>query len=122
MADVVIYMSVTQKSNSTYLAYESAKNDALNELDEPVPLVIRNAPTSLMEQLNYGKGYQYAHDLSTKVADMQCLPEHLKDKVYYHPNDVGMESRMKQRLETIKKIKQQLHEGALVQPLNKEDQ
>ena len=121
LAQVVIYMSVTQKSNSTYLAYESAKNDALNELDEPVPLVIRNAPTSLMEQLNYGKGYQYAHDLSTKVADMQCLPDHLKDKVYYHPKDVGMESRMKQRLETIKKIKQQLHEGALVQPLNKED-
>ena len=110
LAQVVIYMSVTQKSNSSYLAYEAAKADALNELDEPVPLVIRNAPTSLMEQLNYGKGYQYAHDLATKVADMQCLPDHLKDRVYYHPNDVGVESKMKQRLEMIKTIKSKLHQ------------
>lgn len=111
LAQVVIYMSITQKSNSTYCAYEAAKKDAMQELDEPVPLVIRNAPTSLMEQLNYGKGYQYAHDLTTKVADMQCLPDHLKDKTYYHPNDVGVESRMKQRLETIKTIKAQLHQA-----------
>ena len=111
LAQVVIYMSVTQKSNSSYIAYEAAKADALNELDEPVPLVIRNAPTSLMEHLNYGKGYQYAHDLPTKIADMQCLPDHLKDKTYYHPNDVGLESRMKQRLETIKAIKSQLQQA-----------
>lgn len=111
LAQVVIYMSVTQKSNSSYLAYEAAKANALNELDEPVPLVIRNAPTSLMEQLNYGKGYQYAHDLPTKIADMQCLPDHLKDHTYYHPNDVGLESKMKQRLETIKSIKAKLHQA-----------
>ncbi len=69
---------------------------------EPVPLVIRNAPTTLMAQLDYGKGYQYAHDSAEKITNMQCLPDSLKDKTYYQPTSQGLEARYAQRLEEIK--------------------
>jgi putative ATPase len=70
-----------------------------------VPLHLRNAPTGLMKAFGYGEGYQYAHNLEAKVADMQCLPDNLKDRVYYHPTEEGIEKRIKARLEEIRKAK-----------------
>lgn len=81
LTQAVVYMSLAPKSNALYVAYESAKKDALTMLAEPVPLVIRNAPTKLMKELNYGKGYQYAHDTADKLTDMQCLPDSLLGSV-----------------------------------------
>ena len=77
LTQAVVYMSLAPKSNSLYIAYETAKKDAIKELSEPVPLVIRNAPTKLMKDLDYGKGYQYAHDTEEKLTNMQCLPDSL---------------------------------------------
>ena len=102
LTHAVVYMAMSPKSNALYAAYESAKKDALTRLAEPVPLVIRNAPTRLMQQLHYGEGYQYAHDTQEKLTDMQCLPDDLADRVYYRPTDQGLEARYKQRLEEIK--------------------
>ena len=77
-------------------------------LAEPVPLVIRNAPTRLMKELNYGKGYRYAHDYEEKLTDMQCLPDSLKDKEYYLPTEEGLESKYKTRLDEIKAWKREM--------------
>ena len=99
LSHAVIYLSMAPKSNSSYTAYEKAKKDAQNMLAEPVPLVIRNAPTNLMEQLHYGEGYVYAHDTAEKMARMTCLPESLKDRRYYLPTEEGAEGLMKERLE-----------------------
>jgi len=107
LTQAVVYMSVAPKSNALYLAYESAKKDALSMLAEPVPLVIRNAPTKLMKELNYGKGYQYAHDTKDKLTDMQCLPDSLLGKEYYRPTEEGLEIRFKTRLEEIKAWKKE---------------
>ncbi len=107
LAEAVIYMSLAPKSNACYSAYANASNDAKTMLQEPVPLVIRNAPTKLMKELDYGKGYQYAHDTEEKLTDMECLPPSLKGKTYYNPSTQGNESRFKERLETIKKWKQE---------------
>jgi len=98
----VVYMSLAPKSNALYVAYESAKKDALTMLAEPVPLVIRNAPTKLMKELNYGKGYQYAHDTADKLTDMQCLPDSLLGREYYRPTEEGTEAKFKSRLDDIK--------------------
>jgi putative ATPase len=100
-------MSLAPKSNSCYVAYGNASSDARRMLAEPVPLVIRNAPTKLMKELNYGKGYQYAHDTEDKLTTMECLPESLKGKTYYNPNSTGNEVRFKERLEAIKKWKRE---------------
>ncbi len=102
LTQAVVYMSLAPKSNALYVAYESAKKDALKQLAEPVPLVIRNAPTKLMKELNYGKGYRYAHDTDAKLTSMQCLPDSLVGKEYYVPTEEGLESRYKTRLEEIK--------------------
>lgn len=105
LTEAVIYMALAPKSNAMETAYLSARKDALEHLAEPVPLVIRNAPTSLMKDIGYGKGYQYAHDYKDKLTTMQCLPDALKDKTYYHPTEQGVEGRFKQRLEYIKEWK-----------------
>ena len=102
LTEAVIYMSMVPKSNSIYVAYEEAKKDALTQLAEPVPLVIRNGVTSLMRELDYGKGYQYAHDTAEKLTDMQCLPDSLTDREYYRPTEQGLEVRFKNRLKEIK--------------------
>ncbi len=102
LTEAVVYMSMAPKSNALYVAYGMAKKDAMNMLAEPVPLVIRNAPTKLMKELDYGKGYQYAHDAADKLTNMQCLPDSLLGKEYYFPTDEGVESRYKARLEEIK--------------------
>ena len=105
LTEAVVYMSLAPKSNALYMAYESAKKDALTMLAEPVPLVIRNAPTKLMKELGYGKGYQYAHDTDDKLTDMQCLPDSLLGKTYYRPTDEGVEGRFRSRLEEIREWK-----------------
>ena len=105
LAEAVIYMSLAPKSNSCYNAYMFASSDARKMLAEPVPLVIRNASTKLMKELNYGKGYQYAHDTEDKLTNMECMPPSLKGKTYYNPNTQGNEIRFKERLDAIKKWK-----------------
>ena len=105
LTEAVIYMALAPKSNAMEAAYLTARKDALEHLAEPVPLVIRNAPTSLMKDIGYGNGYQYAHDYKDKLTTMQCLPDSLKDKTYYHPTEQGVEGRFKQRLEYIKEWK-----------------
>ena len=102
LTQAVVYLSLAPKSNALDVAYMNAKRDALTMLAEPVPLVIRNAPTKLMKELDYGKGYQYAHDLEDKIADMQCLPDSLEGREYYVPTEEGLEGRFKARLEQIK--------------------
>lgn len=99
LTQAVIYLSLAPRSNALYRAYETAKADALTQLSEPVPLVIRNAPTRLMDELHYGEGYIYAHDTEKKIAQMTCLPESLKDRRYYLPTEEGAEGLMKERLE-----------------------
>ena len=106
LTQAVVYMSLAPKSNALYMAYEYAKKDALEQLSEPVPLVIRNAPTKLMEELSYGEGYQYAHDTKEKLTSMQCMPDSLLGKAYYCPTDQGMEADLKKRLEQIKAWKE----------------
>ena len=105
LTQAVVYMSLAPKSNALYIAYETAKKDAIKEIAEPVPLVIRNAPTKLMKELNYGKGYQYAHDTKEKLTTMQCLPDSLAGKEYYHPTEQGLEAKYKDKLERIKNWK-----------------
>lgn len=107
LTHAVTYMAMAPKSNALYAAYEEARKDALTQLAEPVPMVIRNAPTALMKQLKYGEGYQYAHDSKEKLTSMQCLPDSLKDRVYYHPTEEGLEARYKERLEQIKQWKKE---------------
>ncbi|MEG0367313.1 MAG: replication-associated recombination protein A, partial [Coprobacillus sp.] len=102
LTHAVTYLSLAPKSNALYMAYETAKKDALEMLSEPVPLQIRNAPTKLMKDLEYGKGYEYAHDYESKLTTMQCLPDSLKDKTYYHPTSQGTESKVQERLKMIK--------------------
>lgn len=107
LTHAVVYLSLAPRSNSLYVAYEEAKKDALAQLAEPVPLVIRNAPTKLMAQLHYGEGYQYAHDAPERLTDMQCLPDSLEGKRYYRPTDQGSEARAAARLQAIRDWKEQ---------------
>ena len=107
LTHAVVYLSLAPKSNALYMAYEHAKKDAVTMLAEPVPLVIRNAPTKLMEELEYGKGYQYAHDTQEKLTSMQCLPDSLLGREYYLPTDQGLEARYAERLKEIKQWKEE---------------
>ena len=107
LTEAVIYMSLAPKSNAMETAYNSAKEDALTQLAEPVPLNIRNAPTSLMKDLGYGKGYKYAHDFEEKITSMQCLPDSLLGKEYYHPTAQGLEKNYGERLRQIKQWKKE---------------
>ena len=102
LAEAVIYLSVAPKSNSSYIAYEHAKRDALERTAEPVPLVIRNAATKLMKEVGYGRGYRLAHYEENKIADIQCLPDSLAGTEYYKPTGEGVEARIKARLAEIK--------------------
>lgn len=105
LTQAVVHMSIAPKSNALDVAYNAAKKDALNSLAEPVPLHIRNAPTRLMRELEYGKGYKFAHDFENKVTDMKCLPDALLGREYYQPTDQGSEAHYKKRLEQIKNWK-----------------
>ena len=107
LTEAVIYNALAPKSNAMEVAYIEAARDANEHIAEPVPLQIRNAPTKLMKELDYGKGYIYAHDTEDKIADMECLPESLKGTEYYHPGDQGFEPRFKERYEAIKKWREE---------------
>ncbi|MDE5908200.1 MAG: replication-associated recombination protein A [Lachnospiraceae bacterium] len=105
LTHAVVYLSMAPKSNALYLGYGRAKKDAEKMLTEPVPLQIRNGVTSLMQELCYGEGYQYAHDTEEKLTDMECLPESLKGREYYIPTSQGKEAEIKERLQKIKEFK-----------------
>jgi len=103
LAQAVVYLSVAPKSNALYTAYGSVQEDVERTAAESVPLHLRNAPTKLMKGLGYGRGYEYAHDLESKVANMECLPENLRGRIYYQPTNEGIEKRIRERLEEIKR-------------------
>jgi putative ATPase len=103
LAQAVVYLSVAPKSNALYTAYSAVQEDVKRTAAESVPLHLRNAPTGLMKGLGYGQGYQYAHDLDAKVADMQCLPDNLRDRTYYHPTSEGIEKKIRERFEEIRR-------------------
>jgi putative ATPase len=107
LAQAAIYLATAPKSNAVYTAYGAAAADAHTQAAEPVPLHLRNAPTKLMKQLEYGKGYQYAHNERDAVADMECLPESLADRRYYRPTERGFEKEIKRRLDGWEKVKQE---------------
>lgn len=111
LTEAVIYMAMSPKSNAMETAYLSAKEDAINEINEPVPLHIRNAPTKLMKEAGYGKGYKYAHNYEDKITDMRCLPESLEGKEYYIPTEEGFELRYKNRLNEIKSKVSEMRKG-----------
>lgn len=110
LAQAVVYLSMAPKSNALYAGYNMAKADAKNMLTEPVPLQIRNGVTSLMQELHYGEGYQYAHDTEEKLTAMECLPDSLRGKEYYQPAGRGAEAEVKERLAQVKAFKKSLQE------------
>jgi putative ATPase len=105
LAQAAVYLSVAPKSNALYTAYSEVVSDVQKTFNEPPPLHIRNAPTDLMKELGYGKGYQYAHDLKEKVADMECFPDSMRGRQYYRPTDQGMERRIREILAETKQRK-----------------
>lgn len=112
LAQAAVYLSVAPKSNALYTAYSEVAGDVQSTFNEPPPLHIRNAPTSLMKELGYGKEYQYAHDLKEKVADMECLPHSLQGRHYYNPTDQGMERKIQEILENLKEKKARMRRKA----------
>ncbi len=105
LAQAVVYLALAPKSNAVYTAYGQVRADIESNPAEPVPLHLRNAPTKLMKELDYGKDYQYAHDIEGKVAAMQCLPDNLADRRYYHPTNEGREKLLAQRMAEIAKLR-----------------
>ena len=112
LGQAAVYLSLAPKSNALYTGYGAVEQDLQGTIAEPVPLHLRNAPTGLMRNLGYGKNYQYAHDTEEKVTDMTCLPESLVGRTYYHPTDQGFESRLRQRLEELRRIQKKPRKGA----------
>jgi len=110
LAEAAVYLALAPKSNALYTAYGAVQQDVERTVAEPVPLHLRNAPTGLMKGLGYGAGYQYAHDLDAKVADMQCLPDNLKNRRYYFPTQEGIEKRIRERMEEIRKRRRNVAE------------
>jgi putative ATPase len=108
LAQAVAYLALAPKSNALYVAYGEVLEDVEKTAAEPVPLHIRNAVTKFMKQAGYGKGYQYAHDLESKVADMECMPDNLRGRHYYHPKAEGREKLLAQRMQEIRKAREQL--------------
>jgi putative ATPase len=105
LAQAVVYLSVAPKSNALYTAYGAVQTDVERTAADPVPLHLRNAPTGLMKGLGYGRGYQYAHDVEGKVANMQCLPDNLRGRIYYSPTNGGVEKRIRERMEELRIIR-----------------
>src|SRR6478609_2341409 len=105
LAQAAIYLSTAPKSNAVYEAYNRAAEDAHRDVAQPVPLHLRNAPTKLMKDLAYGKGYQYAHHEADAIADMSCLPPALEGRTYYEPKERGFEKEIKRRLDGWEQIK-----------------
>ncbi len=109
LAEAVVYLSLAPKSNSVYTAYGAVQQEIEHTRQEPVPLHLRNAPTRLMKELDYGKGYLYAHDEEGRVADMDCLPDSLRGHSYYQPTQEGREKLLAQRMEEIRRIRAAKH-------------
>ncbi len=107
LAQAVVYLALAPKSNALYTAYGAVQEDVEHTVAEAVPLHLRNAVTGLMKNVGYGKGYQYAHDADEKTTNMQCLPDNLKDRVYYRPTSEGIEKRIRDRMEDIKRKRSQ---------------
>ena len=107
LTHAVVYLSMAPKSNALYTACEEAKKEVRQAPAEPVPLQIRNAPTSLMRELHYGEGYEYAHSTDEKLTSMKCLPDSLEGHIFYRPTDQGEETQIRKRLEEIKAWKEQ---------------
>jgi putative ATPase len=105
LAEAVVYLCLAPKSNSVYTAYGAVSEEIEHTRQEPVPLHLRNAPTRLMKQLGYAEGYKYAHDEEGRVADMDCLPDSLRGRSYYHPTQEGREKQLAQRMEEIRRIR-----------------
>ncbi|MGA2674990.1 MAG: replication-associated recombination protein A [Terracidiphilus sp.] len=112
LAEAVVYLSLAPKSNSVYTAYGAVQAEIEHTRQEPVPLHLRNAPTRLMKELDYGKGYRYAHDEEGRVADMDCLPDSLRGRSYYQPTQEGREKLLAQRMEEIRRIRAGKHGGS----------
>jgi putative ATPase len=108
LAEAVVYLALAPKSNAIYTAYGRASSDALEDVTEPVPLHLRNPVTGAMKGWGYGQGYEYAHDRAEKVADMDCLPERLRGKRYYTPTDQGLEKKLDERIETLRRIRNRM--------------
>jgi putative ATPase len=119
LAQAVVYLSIAPKSNALYTAYGAVLQDVEQTTAESVPLHLRNAPTNLMKGLGYGRNYQYAHDTEEKVAAMQCLPDSLRDRVYYRPTNEGVEKRIRERLEEINRLKRPAPDPASNQASNR---
>jgi putative ATPase len=111
LAEAAVYLSLAPKSNALYTAYGEAQRDLQQTIADPVPLHLRNPVTSLMREVGYGKGYQYAHNSEDKVTPMPCLPESLLDRVYYRPTREGLEQRFKERLDEIRRLKIRTADG-----------
>ena len=109
LAEAVVYLSLAPKSNAVYTAYGAVQEEIEHTRQEPVPLHLRNAPTRLMKEIGYAKGYRYAHDEEDKVADMDCLPDSLRGRSYYHPTQEGREKLLAQRMEEIRRIRTGKH-------------
>jgi putative ATPase len=107
LAQAAIYLATAPKSNAVYRAYGAAAQAAERDAAQPVPLHLRNAPTRLMKQLDYGKGYRYAHDEGDAIADMDCLPENLRGRKFYEPTERGFEKEIKRRLDRWAEIKKE---------------
>jgi putative ATPase len=105
LAQAAVYLSLAPKSNALYVAFGEVQEDVRQTEADPVPLHLRNAVTGLMKNIGYGKDYRYAHDYDDKVTDMQCLPDNLAGRSWYHPTDQGFEGRLRQRLAEIAKLK-----------------
>jgi putative ATPase len=105
LAEAAVYLALAPKSNALYTAYGDVVDDVEKTAAEPVPLHLRNAPTPLMKAEGYSRGYEYAHDLESKVADMQCLPDNLRDRIYFRPTQEGREKAIAERMEQIRKMK-----------------
>ncbi len=111
LAEAVVYLSLAPKSNSVYTAWGAVQEEIEHTRQEPVPMHLRNAPTRLMKEIDYGKGYHYAHDEEGRVADMDCLPDSLKGRSYYRPTQEGREKQLAARMEEIRRIRAGKHGG-----------
>jgi len=110
LAQAAVYLATAPKSNSLYVAFGAAQRDVREKEAMPVPLHIRNAPTTLMKELGYGKDYKYPHDYPDHFVPEEYLPENLKGRIYYEPSDFGFEREVKRRLEAWRKKKRNLKE------------
>jgi putative ATPase len=112
LAQAAVYLSLAPKSNALYTGYGAVLEDVQKTEADPVPLHLRNAVTGLMKNIGYGEDYKYAHNFDEKVTDMACLPDNLAGRIYYKPTDQGLEQRLRQRLDEIRRVKSRIAPGS----------